>query len=449
MTQQPRDIEEGHQGCDRIDPYQQAHTLIRCIRNSIQYHGLTRSTSYPPVSSIPRTSPERLALASPNAPDDASAPSTVLYLAYGSNLSAETFLGVRRIRPISQINVSAPGFDLAFDLPGLPYWEPCFSNATPRKIPKQPLPDPPKPPFPPPPPPPGNLQDVAATVTGDEELPTPMMPLLPAFPPDMPSWSKGMYGVVYEVTREDYAKIIRTEGGGTSYLDVLTPCLALPPSIRIPEKPPIPELPRPFVAHTLYAPQLPSLPDDDDEGSNSNSEEKGKGEGCSDDDDDDKKKKRWWKKLLLPVRRPTPGYAQPSARYLNLIRDGAREHYLPDDYQTYLGRLQAYKITTWRQEVGRWLFLFLVLPLFACIQLLSVVFADEAGRVPRWLGAASVVSLNLVWLAHDKVFRPVFGDGEHTMEEDDDEDGSRGTGMRIKYGVEHRGDEKSALLSDW
>src|SRR2546423_15052437 len=33
---------------------------------------------------------------------------TVLYLAYGSNLSAETFRGKRGIQPISQVNVLVP-----------------------------------------------------------------------------------------------------------------------------------------------------------------------------------------------------------------------------------------------------------------------------------------------------------------------------------------------------
>ncbi|KAI1376209.1 hypothetical protein F4677DRAFT_419219 [Hypoxylon crocopeplum] len=422
MTQQWQDIEEGSLICDRIEPLQQAHALIRRIRNSIQHRGTSRPTSYPPVSSIPQTSLERLRLAFDDTPDGAGEPSTVLYLAYGSNLSSETFLGRRGIRPISQINVSAPGFDLAFDLPGLPYWEPCFSNATPRKIPKPPFPgDPPKPPFPPP-----SRRDNDVRMV--EEGRHPAMPLLPALPPEAPSWSKGMYGVVYEVSRADYGKIIRTEGGGASYHDVLTPCLALPPSVSIPEKPPIPELPRPFMAHTLYAPRLPSFPDDDD----------------GDDDDDEK---RWWRKLLLPVRRPAPDYAQPSPRYMRLILDGAREHYLPDDYQAYLGRLPTYKITTWRQEIGRWLLLLTVLPFFALTLVLSSLLAGEDGTVPRWLAAASTVSLNLVWIVYDAVFKPVFGDGEHTIE-DEDEDMRRQVITNLRD-THLWGNEKNALLADW
>ncbi|KAI1399868.1 hypothetical protein F4819DRAFT_398079 [Hypoxylon fuscum] len=428
-------VEEGRRTCSRIDPLQQAHTLIRCIRHSIQQRSTLRRGSYPAISSIPRTSPERLARASPDSPDNDSA-STVLYLAYGSNLSSETFFRMRGIRPISQINVSAPGFDLVFDLPGLPYWEPCFSNVAPRKIPKPPFPgDPPKNPFPPP----GTISDRQEDVMAAGEGHA-AMPLLPSLPPDGgPTWSKGLYGVVYEVTREDYSRIIRTEGGGSSYHDILTPCLALPPPFHVPEKPPIPELPRPFVAHTLYAPRLPDLPGDGD------------GDHASSDDGDGKDN-RWWQKLLLPVHRPEPDYAQASLRYLNLIRDGAREHYLPDDYQAYLARLQSYTITTWQQQVGRWLFMLMVLPFFALHLLLSQIFANKDGSLPRWLAAASTVLMNLIWMAYDTVFKPVFGDGERTIEEDDIASSSRrgrgiiNVGNAPAWGT---GSEKNALLADW
>ncbi|KAI2633653.1 hypothetical protein GGS26DRAFT_55916 [Hypomontagnella submonticulosa] len=424
MTQPLNDPEQGlSTSCIGTEPCQQAHTLIRRIRNSILHRRNPQPASYPP---LPRTSPERLALASTDSPDDASAP-TVLYLAYGSNLSAETFRGARGIKPISGVNVSAPGFDLTFDLPGLPYWEPCFSNVTPRKLPKPPIPgDPPK--FPPPPPsPPSTL----SSREGKQEATH-----LPVVPPDgSPSWSKGLYGVVYEVTRADYATIIRTEG--PAYHDVLTPCFALPPPIHVPEKPPIPELPQPFVAHTLYAPRLPSLPPHDGDG-----------------DGDGRDGLKWWQKLLLPLRRPEPDYAQPSPRYLRLIRDGAREHYLPDDYQMYLSRLPAYKITTWRQEIGRWLLMLMVLPFFVPILALGSVLADKDGKVPRWLDAASMVLMNLVWKLYDGVFKPIFGDGERTIEDEDEDededDSSRNTRRHSTVRNTHGwGSEKSALLGDW
>ncbi|KAI0843089.1 hypothetical protein F5Y06DRAFT_256880 [Hypoxylon sp. FL0890] len=438
MTRQPGSIEDGDSGRNQIDPFQQAHTLIRLIPNYFFQPRNPWPQFHPPVPTIPRTSPERLALASPDSPDDASA-STVLYLAYGSNLSSAV-LKRRDVKPVSQINVSAPGLDLAFDLPGLPYWEPCFANVTPRKIPKPPIPgDPPKPPFDPPS---AGYYGQYEISEEDEEY---SGAFLPALPPGIPSWNKGLYGVVYELTRDDYRKIIQTEGGGTAYKDILTPVLALPPPLNIPEKPPIPELPKPFLAHTLYAPRLPSFTPP----SNGNRNDDNENEGSRSDGDDDPRDKKWWQKLLLPVHRPDPDYAQPSARYLNLIREGARQHYLPDDYQLYLARLQWYQITTWRQEIGRWLFLLLVLPFFAIIQGLSYFFADKEGRAPKWLGIASIVFFNLMWRVYDKVFKPVFGDGERTIEEEDD---SNNYGDMRQGGIFYTHvweDEKSALFADW
>ncbi|ORY60203.1 uncharacterized protein BCR38DRAFT_327419, partial [Pseudomassariella vexata] len=323
---------------------------------------------YRPISSIPRASPERLALASPDKPPSPDAANTILYLAYGSNLCAETFLVGRGIRPISQINVSAPSFDLTFDLPGIPYSEPCFANIAPRKLPKPPpIDDPTKPPIGPPP-----------------------HNTLPSLPVRRPTWSKGLIGVVYEVSPTDYATIINTEGGGAGYQDILAPCVALPPPFQIPEKPPVPEIPKPFLAHTLYAPRLPADPPTD----------------------------RWYQKFLTPVRRPEADYAQPSPRYLKKIRDGAAEHYLPDEYQAYLARLDAYEITRRKQEVGKWLFFLLWSPVFATMLALAKLLADEKGRVPRWLGVTMSVFFNMIWMSYDRFFKSRFGDGERTMEDD-------------------------------
>ncbi|KAK1833746.1 hypothetical protein QBC39DRAFT_253796 [Podospora conica] len=354
--------------------------------------------SHPPV---PRTSAERLSqpdvVPTPfpesfvavadlqNAPPT---PATVLYLAYGSNLCAETFLGRRGIRPLSQVNVSAPSLRLIFDLPGLPYLEPCFANTAPRKLPGNPpklppgIPDVPDvPPFHPPP-----RNAFKRNAAGD------------------PVWTGPLIGVVYEVTREDFAKIIATEGGGASYTEILVPCLPLPARVSVPEKPPGPDLPRPFVARTLFAPRLPDVPD-------------------ADEDEDDPETPppappSWFRRLLLPVRRPDPEYAQPSPRYLKLITDGAREHELPDEYQEYLQALGGYRATTWRQKIGRVLFYGFWWPLFVVVIFGSRVFADDKGKVPPWVAAATTVMFNLVWMSYDGVAESIFGDGERTVEGD-------------------------------
>ncbi|KAI1336902.1 hypothetical protein F5Y15DRAFT_418470 [Xylariaceae sp. FL0016] len=386
--------------------------------------------SHPSVSSIPRTSAERLALAGTDQPEDPTS-ATVFYLAYGSNLSAETFLGVRGIRPVSQINVSAPAFDLTFDLPGLPYTEPCFANTAPRKLPKPPIDPPELPPH----------ADAAAHDGNDDAI------LLPSLPDDGPHWDKGLYGVVYEVTRDDYATIVKTEGGGASYHDVLTPCFALPPALHVPEKKPIPELPKPFLAHTLYAPRIPDIPDEGDD-DNNNDEERGRGRGNDGDDPKDPRDPRrypkWLRRLLLPAQRPEPDYAQPSARYLKLIRDGAAEHYLPDEYQAYLAKLQPYTITTRRQEVGKFLISIFLMPIILVLINLGKLVADERGTAPRWLAMTMTVVFNFMWILYDGILKKFFGDGERTME--DEEEGRR---IRLGNQASRWGGEKSTLLGDW
>lgn len=395
-------------------------SCAKAIFNSIwdlDFKPTVPTPDYPPISSIPRTSPARLQRATPKqCPDKhilsstreandflydhtASTP-TVLYLAYGSNLCAQTFLGQRGIRPISAVNVSAPSLRLTFDLPGVPYKEPCFANTAPRKIPKVPKPptlppgfDPPQYLFPP-------STKTDAQRSGD------------------PAWNMGLIGVVYEVTPEDYTTIVKTEGGGSSYQDILCPCIPIPQKVGMPEKPPYPGLPRPFLAHTLYAPRIPTKPGDGDE------DEVGRADDDDNDDDGDDKSPLdkltdWWREMLLKPMRPDPDYAQPSARYLKLIMDGAAEHGLPDDYQAWLARLQPYTITTFRQSIGQYLFLWLVLPIVGILIALCGWLADDRGHVPAWLGLILETVFHLVWLAYDGLLKPMFGDGERTEDEEE------------------------------
>jgi hypothetical protein len=143
---------------------------------------------------------------------------TMLYLAYGSNLCRETFREKRGINPVSQINVVVPQLVMTFDLPGMPYSEPCFSNTRYRQVP---------------------FSRKHQWNIGKEQY-------------HKDAWHKGLVGVVYEVTLADYAHIIATEGGGASYQDVLVDCYALPddPHILVPLTP----SGSPFKAHTLFAP---------------------------------------------------------------------------------------------------------------------------------------------------------------------------------------------------
>lgn len=350
-----------------------------------------RCGSYPPVSSLPFTSTQRLDQAAEDAtpaPGE-EAPATVLYLAYGSNMSAETFLGVRGIRPLSQVNVSVPTLRLTFDLPGVPYREPCFANVGFMKLPEVPkLPDPTKP------------------------------PKLPPLDPSQPGyeWDGRLMGVVYEVTLKDWRTIMRTEGAGSSYKEIVVPCIPIKPKLTVPEKPTFPDLPHTFLARTLYASYTPN---------------------CG---DDDPRKRKWWHRLAMGRQRPNPGYAQASARYLKLLKDGAREHGLPESYQEYLASLQPYTITHRRQMIGQIVFLGAWAPLLVFFLTMTSFLADETGKLPRWLAGGVSGMFNLMWMSYEAIFKPVFGDGERTEDEGDK--------RRGRDGRDADEEEKESLLTN-
>ncbi|KAL8944502.1 MAG: hypothetical protein Q9216_000412 [Gyalolechia sp. 2 TL-2023] len=333
------------------------------------------------LSSLQEQSPEGN-LADPQAiKDAATSEKTYLYLAYGSNLASSTFRGARGIRPLAALNVVVPELVMTFDLAGIPYTEPCFANTAYRSSqPPSAAPDP----------------------SENEKS-----PLLPATYSKNPPWDKGLVGVVYEVTPKDFAHIIATEGGGASYHDVLVTCHPLPTSS--PTIPSHPETP-PFKAHTLYSPIVP--PGSGDHGGR--------------------------------FQRPDPSYAQPSQRYLNLLRTGAAEHGIPREYRDHLDLLQPYTITTQGQRVGRFVLQMTWWPIISAVFGLNKLFGDKQGRSPPWLVRLLGSVFVGVWTSYDGWMKGVFGDGERTIESGADE----GKKMKPKKLVKRRGDEVRAVEKD-
>lgn len=282
---------------------------------------------------------------------------TVLYLAYGSNLCNETFRGNRGIRPLSQINVLVPSLRLTFDLPGIPYHEPCFANSA-------------------------NRDPESDTLTQSDY--------------HKDRWHKGMVGCVYEVTPSDYAHIIATEGGGSSYQDILVTCYPLPAdSDTVPSSPTT----APFKAHTLFATISPGT----------------------------------------PRSRPDPSYAQPSARYLKLITDGAAELNLPQEYQVYLNNIRAYTITSKRQEIAHQMVLKLWWPFIMALFVMAAKLQDKKGRSPKWVGVLTGWVMTGMWSTYDMAWKKMFGDGERT--EGDTKDFGKRTGGK----VDENGSRKSIV----
>ena len=333
----------------------------QCIASMAQARALTtspsRDQSSDPIKQsrqIPRTSEERLQASLNDNPIDVPAlletvsrqdgkADTFLYLGYGSNLSAETFLGKRKIKPLSQINVVVPEIALSFNLPGIPYSEPCFANSRYREVPSE---------------------DKAPDYHKDH-------------------WTKGLVGVVYEVTESDYAHIIATEGGGSGYQDVLVNCYSL--SINPKDKVPATPSGQAFKAHTLFAPH-----------------------GVHDG-------------------RPDPSYAQPSARYLKLITDGAAEHSLPYEYQDFLHQIRTYQLTTTQQRLGQFIFLTIWAPIFLFMfNGAAKIFLRPDGTYPPWFAAWARATFMTCWASYDGFFKSMFGDGERTIADGGDGDDKDG-----------------------
>ncbi|MCJ1319397.1 hypothetical protein MMC15_004733 [Xylographa vitiligo] len=359
-----------------MDPHQPSDPTLKAGSQCLAALSILRALSPQPRTSppnnpwtprpLPPISQERIQQATSNTPStppltpSPTAPffspekePTVLYLAYGSNLCAETFQGRRGIRPLAATSVAVPSLSMTFDLPGLPYAEPCFANTTPREFPPATAPTPPRPHH-----------------RHNHNPPSPQ-----------PTWPHGLVGVVYEVTPRDYAHIIATEGGGASYQDILVRCYALQPGIpSVPCNPPTPH----FHAHTLFAPPLAPSP-------------RNSGSG-------------------LP--RPAPPLAQPSPRYLALIRAGAAEHALPPDYAAYLARLRPYTPTSPRQRLGGFVFLAIWLPLVGWLLALASRYAGEGGRSPPWVVWLIGRVFGGMWGCYDGLFRGLFGEGEWTVEGD-------------------------------
>ncbi|KFY15341.1 hypothetical protein V492_02056 [Pseudogymnoascus sp. VKM F-4246] len=280
---------------------------------------------------------EKAVESTPATSDDESSGENIFYLAYGSNLARKTFLGMRGIRPLSQKNVHCPSLTLTFDLGGFPYLEPCFANTRYTSDP----------------PPPG--------------------------PPDMDyhktHWKKGVVGVVYEVTKQDFLKILATEGGGASYQDVIVPCYALESDISV-----VPEVPtgEPFDAHTLYCP--------------------------------------WRADGSSAQNRPNPNHAQPSPRYMNLLTSGAAEHNLPDEYREYLAQIRPYVATSLRQKIGRIAFAAVWAPILLPLMMVSRKLVNDKGVAPGWFKVIMDGMMKSMWGSYDIFYKRIYGEGERTVE---------------------------------
>lgn len=96
--------------------------LARVMASSLARATTTRSTS---TSRDVESSTPRARRVVARATDERGA---VLYFAYGSNMNVKTFQGMRAMKPTRSIAVVLRGYELAFNVPGVPYVEPAFAS---------------------------------------------------------------------------------------------------------------------------------------------------------------------------------------------------------------------------------------------------------------------------------------------------------------------------------
>lgn len=287
------------------------------------------------IPSVPTARTGLPSLAAGNGPTG----DNVLYLAYGSNLNSATFEGRRGIKPVSATVVAVPTLRLTFDLPGIPFVEPRFANVQ--------------------------------LITSTEPRASAAASLLPQgyHDDDYDDGESPLVGVVYEVTPTDFATIIATEGGGSSYADVIVDCFAISESGSVSPST------EPLKAHTL----------------------------------------------LAPASKTRLARAQASARYLGLITAGAEQHNLPLAYRNRLALYKPFRVTSVRQHIGRALFTSVWLPVVFAVFGLGQRLSGEDGRVPGWTTKVNRGVFYSMWWVYDHGFKQVFGEGEHTVEEEEGE----------------------------
>eukprot|EP01114_Cavostelium_apophysatum_P009579 TRINITY_DN22761_c0_g1_i1.p1 TRINITY_DN22761_c0_g1~~TRINITY_DN22761_c0_g1_i1.p1 ORF type:complete len:319 (-),score=49.18 TRINITY_DN22761_c0_g1_i1:33-989(-) len=116
------------------------------------------------------------------------------------------------------------------------------------------------------------------------------------------------------------------------------------------------------------------------------------------------------KRLLYPD-------LQASARYLNVIREGARQHNVDEAYCKYLDTLEPYRATTIRHKIGKWLMIVLLFPVI--LFFLTVFVGTRTIGIKRRLPWAlywfiEQLGWSIFW-CHDHFYSYIFGNGYNSM----------------------------------
>lgn len=103
---------------------------------------------------------------------------------------------------------------------------------------------------------------------------------------------------------------------------------------------------------------------------------------------------------------------QPSKRYLNIIKEGAKEIGLKQEYLDKLDKIEPYQDSIWKKIIFGVFHLPLFLLIFTIFGIsgllrklnLAVDISVVTGSIVRW-------GMKLTWLSHDYIFRFILGHG--------------------------------------
>ncbi|KAI0856112.1 hypothetical protein F4860DRAFT_424433 [Xylaria cubensis] len=232
------------------------------------------------------------------------------YLAYGSNMSTEKFIKNRGIMPLQTVAVAVPLWTLTMDSAGVPYSEPSYGSISPMKHEKD----------------------------GQE-----------------------LVGVAYELTPENYTRVLASEGGGIAYAEVEVRACMISPTKD---------------GHLLGKDITIGV------------------------------------RTLVTVMRHE---ARPSSRYMGLLRTGADEAELPSSYQDFLASIPVYyPPRKMIPKIGAMLFLLFWVPVMSVAERITKrsLRRSKTGNAPMWVIALVRSIVFTMWLYHDYVHAPLWGKGD-------------------------------------
>ncbi|KAL2412770.1 Gamma-glutamyl cyclotransferase gliK [Exophiala dermatitidis] len=237
--------------------------------------------------------------------------SAIWYFGYGSNIRSAS-MTKREITPLQAQAVVVPSHILTFDIFGIPCAEPAFASIA-------------------------TYQDIGETQQHTQVPP--------------------VHGVAYLLTRDDYRRLVLSEGSGVGYDEIQAEAFPIANTDYTPGKG--------IMVHTL--------------------------------------------KAKYPFR---PNRA-PSVRYMSLLIEGATENGLPESYIQYLKSLPTFSAgqSTWA-ALGSSLFLGFFARAVRVLAYSTKLVVNEKGHCPRPLGTVIVWFYWGMWTWHDYVHARLWGRGD-------------------------------------